>query len=227
MCRILILAFFFHYSSNCICQNKTFIDQLILANGTLIRLIANSSPDENKRYSIEFVNRLTNDTLVNFIDSVQHAYCSPPNSIFFINDSIGFFTESGGCYASYNWLFRTYDRGLTWKYIESGSRTDGNSFRMLNNDSFFMFNETKGIIIWEIKDGKLIYSLTSDGGKNWTFYSKLSLDLNKSIEFQSISFSKDGQVTLVCGEKYIFESDRKRVNILQSNDFGKSFHVLN
>jgi hypothetical protein len=107
MCRVLILAFFFHYSSNCICQNKTISDQQILANGTLIRLLAYSSPDENKRYSIEFVNRLTNDTLVNFIDSVQHAHCSPPNSIFFINDSTGFFTESGGCYASYNWLFRT------------------------------------------------------------------------------------------------------------------------
>ena len=109
-------------------------------NGKLVRLTVNGSADENKRYAIELINRFTNDAIVHYMDSVQHAHCSPPNAIFFVNDSIGFFTESGGCYASYNWLFRTTDRGLTWKFIESGSRTDGNSLRMLNNESFSLLS---------------------------------------------------------------------------------------
>jgi hypothetical protein len=140
MRRILILALLFHYCSYCTGQNKTIIDEQYLSNGTQIRLLAYPSTVEKKQYSVEFVNRLTNDTLENFIENVTHTHCSPPNSIFFINDSTGFFTESGGCYASYNWLFRTNDRGLTWKFIKSGSRTDGNSLRILNNESFFMFN---------------------------------------------------------------------------------------
>lgn len=227
MCRILSLVLCFCYSSYCFGQKQTIIDQQVLNSGKLIRLISNSSADENKRYSIEFINRLTNDTLVNFIDSVQHAPCSPPNSIFFINDSTGFFTESGGCYASYNWLFRTNDRGLTWSQIKSGSRTDGNSFRMLGNESFYMFNESIGIILWEINDGKLIYSLTSDGGINWTMHSQTKLANNKLFEFQNITFSNDGQVTIVYSEKYIFEKDRKKAFIMESNDFGRSFHKLN
>lgn len=207
-------------------QSATVIDEQVLSNGKLIRLTANASPDENKRYAIVFINRLTNDTVVNYMDSIQHAHCSPPNSIFFINDSVGFFTESGGCYASYNWLFRTTDRGLTWKFVESGSRTDGNSFRMLNNKSFYMFDALRGIIIWEIKDGKLIYSLTSDGGVNWTTTSQAVKEKDNLKTIQSICFSADGQVTLICTEKFIVESDRKKVLVLQSDDYGKSFHKL-
>lgn len=226
MRRILILALLFHYCSYCTGQNKTIIDEQYLSNGTQIRLLAYPSTVEKKQYSVEFVNRLTNDTLENFIENVTHAHCSPPNSIFFINDSTGFFTESGGCYASYNWLFRTNDRGLTWKFIKSGSRTDGNSLRILNNESFFMFNSKVGIIVWEINNGKLYYSLTNDGGEDWTMNSISVIHHNKPIEFQNISFSNDGQVTLVCSEKYIFETDRKRVFILQSNDFAKTFKML-
>lgn len=208
-------------------QTKTIIDQQITTNGTLIRLTSNSSADENKRYALEFVNRFTNDTIVNFIDSIEHAHCSPPNSIFFINDSTGFFTESGGCYASYDWLFRTTDKGQSWKYIETGSRTSGNSrFCRLNNTTFYMFNELKGIIIWDFKEGKLTYSVTSDGGLSWNAKSqefKVKPEIN---EIQNINYSADGQVTLVCIEKYIRESDRKRVTILQSNNFGNSFETL-
>ena len=207
-------------------QRNSVIDEQILMNGTFIRLTANSSANENQRYAIEIINRITNDTTVNYIDSIQHAHCSPPNSIFFITDSIGFFTESGGCYASYNWLFRTTDRGLTWTFIESGSRTDGNSFNMLNNESFYMFNRGKGIIIWEINAGQLVYSITSDGGINWTLKNQKVVDNGNAKEIQSISFSAEGQVTILYSEKYLFESDRKSVSIIQSNDFGQSFKKL-
>jgi len=208
-------------------QTKTVIDQQILANGTLVRLTSLYSNDENKHFAVELINRLTNDTIVNFIDSIRHANCSPPNSIFFINDSTGFFTESGGCYASYDWLFRTTDRGQTWKYIETGSRTSGNSeFCKLNNKTFYMFDDSKGIIIWDFKDGKLIYSLTSDGGISWKMnFQKVIVKANIN-EIQNISYSADGQVTLVCSEKYLRESERKRVTIIQSNNYGNSFHKL-
>ena len=208
-------------------QSLNIIDEQILSNETLIRLLSNSSPDENKRYSIEFINKFKNDTIVSYIDSIQHAHCSPLNSIFFINDSIGFITESGGCYASYDWLFRTSDKGQTWKYIETGSRTSSNSqFCRLNNKTFYMFDESKGIIIWDFKDDKLLFSLTSDGGENWNLKSQeftLKANIN---EMQNIIFSADGEVTIVCNEKYMLESDRKRVLIIQSNNFGKSFHKL-
>lgn len=207
-------------------QTKQIIDEQILPNGKLIQITLNGSADENSRYAIEFIDKNSQDTLINFIDSIQHAPCSPPNSIFFINDSTGFFTESGGCYASYNWLFRTTNKGLTWKKIVSGSRTDGNSFQMLSNKSFYMFNELKGIIIWKIEEGNLIYSVTSDGGISWRQEEPLFFDKESKRVFQSINFSTDGQVTLVCCENFILETDRKKTYILQSNDFGNSFRIL-
>jgi WD40 repeat protein len=208
-------------------QKSLLIDEQQLPNGKFIRLVSNHSPDENKRYALEFINRFTKDTLTHYIDSIEHAHCSPINSIFFINDSTGFFTESGGCYASYDWLFRTTDKGLTWKYIESGSRTFGHSaLCRLNNKSFYMFNEFNGIIIWNVENGKLIYSLSSDGGLSWHSHAQ-NIHVKPTInEVQHFSFSTDGQVTLVFSEKYVLETDRKRVIIIQSSDFGKSFHIL-
>ena len=61
------------------CQNKTVIDEQVLTNGKLIRLTSFYSNDENKHYAIELINRFSDDTIVNYIDSIQHAHCSPPN----------------------------------------------------------------------------------------------------------------------------------------------------
>lgn len=192
----------------------------------LIRLTANASGDEHKKYALEFINRLKNDTLINFMDSVRHAHCSPPNSIFFINDSTGFFTESGGCYASYNWLFRTSDRGENWTFIDSGSRTDGNSFQMLNNQSFYMFNEKEGIIVWELLDGSIVYSLTSDGGLTWSQKTQNMFHKEEHHEVESISFSASGQITIVCAKNYVRETERQPVRVIQSTNYGKSFKLL-
>lgn len=227
MMKKLIFLVFTFVSTKIWCQTKTVIDEQLLANGKLIRLTSLYSNDENKHYAIEIIHRFSNDTIVNYIDSIQHAHCSPPNSLFFINDSTGFFTESGGCYASYDWLFRTTDKGKTWKQIESGSRTYGNpALCRLNNKTFYMFNELKGIIIWDFKEGNLTYSLTSDGGINWKMSSQDVATKTSINEIHTISFSADGQVTLVCGEKYLLESDRKKVIIIQSNNFGDSFSEL-
>jgi hypothetical protein len=89
-----------------------------------------------------------------------------------------------------------------------------------------MFTELKGIIIWDFKEGKLTYSLTSDGGINWKTNSQ-DIAVNTSInEIHNITYSAEGQVTLECGEKYIVEGDRKKVTIIQSNNFGNSFNEL-
>jgi hypothetical protein len=223
---ILTITICVFYASIARGQKKNVIDSQFLANGTCIQLTTNGSGNENQRYAIEIINRLTNDTIVHFIDSIQHAHCSPPNSIFFINDSIGFFTESGGCYASYNWLFRTEDSGVTWKFIRSGSRTDGHSFHMLHNESFYMFDDRRGIIIWEMRNGALVYSVCSDGGLTWTGKTSRIWVKKSPMKIQHISFSADGQVTIICGEKFMYESERKGVVILQSNNFGKSFRLV-
>ena len=97
---------------------------------------------------------------------------------------------------------------------------------MDGSESFYMFDELNGIIVWELKEGKLIYSLTSDGGINWTTHRQVVMSKSNKKEIQNISFSADGQVTVVCAEKYILESNRKRALVLQSNDFGKLFHPL-
>ncbi|MFN4812708.1 MAG: WD40/YVTN/BNR-like repeat-containing protein [Bacteroidota bacterium] len=227
MKKKLIFVFFTFISTNILCQNKTVIDEQVLTNGKLIRLTSFYSNDENKHYAIELINRFSDDTIVNYIDSIQHAHCSPPNSILFVNDSTGFFTESGGCYASYDWLFRTTDRGKTWKHIKTGSRTYGNpALCRLNSSTFYMFTELKGIIIWDFKEGKLTYSLTSDGGINWKTNSQDIVVNTRINEIHNITYSADGQVTLECGEKYIVEGDRKKVTIIQSNNFGNSFNEL-
>lgn len=208
-------------------QKATLIDQQVLDAGKFVQLVSYPTGDENMRYALKFINFFTKDTLTNFMKDVQHAHCSPPNSIFFINDSVGFFTESGGCYASYNELFRTSDRGLSWQFIESGSRIDGNYYSRLNNETFYMFNESEGIIIWHVnEENQLMYSLTNDGGLKWNQHT-ISMDKIKGgNEIQSIYYSKNGQVTIIISSAFILESDRENVVILQSKNFGKSFKEL-
>lgn len=208
-------------------QQATLIDQQVLEPGKTVQLVSFPTGNENTHYALQYINLFTKDTLTNYMREVQHAHCSPPNSIFFINDSVGFFTESGGCYASYNQLFRTSNRGLSWQFIESGSRIDGNFYSRLNNETFYMFNESQGIIIWHVnEENQLMYCLTNDGGITWNQHNISMEKFDGSDEIQNIYYSKNGQVTIVMSSAFIFESDRENVVILQSNNFGKSFKEL-
>ena len=223
--KILILLLLIIHTKS-FCQKETLIDEQFMTNFTVIRLVSFYTSDENSRYALQFINRLKKDTIVEFIDSVQHAPCSPPNSIFFINDSTGFFAESGGCYASYDWLFRTSDRGKTWKNIASGSRTSGNAeMERLTNQSFYMFNEKKGVIIWGLKNGQLTYSITNDGGITWDNQTVKSEKI-KAQQIQHIGFSASGEITLVLSNIFVFETDREVSLIFKSTNFGKSFRIL-
>ena len=89
-----------------------------------------------------------------------------------------------------------------------------------------MFNELSGIIVWEINEGKLIFSITIDGGVNWIMKSQVIDKRTQVLEIQTINFSADGQVTIAFSEKHVFESNRKNVTIIQSNDYGHSFKKL-
>lgn|GEM_PF-4000984 len=89
-----------------------------------------------------------------------------------------------------------------------------------------MLNEVKCIIVWNIRNGLFIYSLTNDGGVNWTEKSQL-VDKKRLVkEIQRINYSADGQATIAFSEKYFYESNRKRPTFIQSNNFGHSFQKL-
>lgn len=224
--KSLALSSLLFLTGTCFSQTGRIIDSQLLPSGKFISLVQ-ATPEADGQFQLVIVDRHSRDTTIRPIDSVNHAPASYPNAIFFVNDSVGFFTETGGCYASYNWLFRTSDGGLTWTFIETGSRTDGNSFDMLNNQSFYMFNETQGIIVWEIKEGNLVYSITSDGGLTWTMKSQAVVKSSSPLEIQSILFSAEGQITVAFSEQYVFESNRKNSTLVQSNNFGQSFKKLN
>lgn len=213
-------------------QNHTVIDHQELGDGKVVELVTYPISWEPEglgfKYAVKFINRFNKDTLINDLKDVQFTPCTTSNSIFFINDSIGFITASGGCYASYNQLFRTTDKGLTWQHIPSASRIDGNFYSHLNNETFYMFNASDGIIIWHVNEAdQLMYSLTHDGGITWNQLTIPMEDIDEQHQdVQKILYAANGQVTLVLSSDFILESDRQNVVILQSNNFGKSFKKL-
>lgn len=218
----LFLLSFLTYNHTYLAQKRQIIDEQRL---TYERTIALTQSENG--YELMFINRVKNDTAYQSIEGIQHAPASPPNSIFFVNDSVGFLTESGGCYASYNWLFRTNNGGLTWKFIETGSRTEGNYYSKLSNETFYMFNERAGIIIWRVEKNNLIYSITNDGGLVWAEKKMKVSNLSGKVKLSAIEFSAEGQVLVSVSDKYILESQRKKTTILESTNFGKSFREIN
>jgi hypothetical protein len=218
----LFFLLFLSYNHTYLAQKRYIIDEQRLTYEKTIAL----TQSEN-RYELMFINQVKNDTTYQSIEGIQHAHCSPPNSIFFVNDSIGFLTESGGCYASYNWLFRTKDRGVTWEFIESASGTEVSYGSKLNNETFYMFNERAGIIIWRVEKNNLIYSITNDGGLVWAEKKMKVSNLSGKVELSAIEFSAEGQVLVSVSDKYILESQRKKTTILESTNFGKTFREIN
>jgi Neuraminidase (sialidase) len=88
-----------------------------------------------------------------------------------------------------------------------------------------MFNEKKGVIIWELEKGQLVYSTTNDGGINWEQQSFKSYKI-KEQQIQHIRFSASGEITLVLSNLFVFETDREESLIFKSTNFGKSFKIL-
>jgi hypothetical protein len=218
---LFVLVFALQTQTHTYAQKYREIDRQQFKDARIISLVHVLNKDSTSSYQLLFVDLLKKDTIRNIIDSIQHVPCSEPNGIFFINDLTGFLTECGGCYGYYNYLFRTTNRGLTWKKIAVGNEWVSN----LNNKTFYMFNEQQGIIVWGINGDVFEYSITHDGGASWE---------RKDIKFEnvfyrktsSIDFSSDGQVTIVFNEPYLLESERKRTLVIQSNDYGKSFHKM-
>lgn len=197
------------------------------SNGSHLFLVENFT-QKGERHSLSFVktNRNYQDSVIYHLDTINVIPCGHINSMHFINDSVGFITESGGCYAYYNYLFRTEDAGKSWKAVEIQV---GNEFEaVLNEDHFFMFDEKNGMIIWKVDNRKVYYSVSSDGGKSWKTKT-FSLDADESYRYLTgIHFSKGGQIILVVSSEFAgIKSRTNSLLVFQSLDFGKTFKKMN
>jgi hypothetical protein len=188
---------------------------LVYKNGQIV--------DGNEKYRVVF-------TDINYKDSVVMPVivgipaCARLNSILFTNDSIGFITLTGGCYMYNNRLYRTTDKGRNWEMVDLDSVS--NSPAHLSGENFQMFDEQRGIIIWQIKEDFLTYSTTSNAGLNWTSH-KLQLSFESVLRLASIErifFTQDGEATLIA--RYREEDGNYKTAVLQTIDYGKTFNLL-
>jgi hypothetical protein len=219
--KLLFILVILHLSSPANSQNS-FQDKQLLESRRWVSLYENVR-NLNNKFTLVNTSLNYNDSVKIVIDSIDIVPCDGPSSIFFLNDSVGFLTQSGGCYAHYNFLHRTSDGGNSW--VEVIHVVGADLPPSLNNDNFYMFDDTRGIIIWQIKNGYVDYSESNDGGNTWILKkAKVKPDLGAHI--LSIQFSVNGQITLVTGTRSMIESDKKEVCVLQSNDFGKTYRIL-
>jgi hypothetical protein len=161
------------------------------------------------------------------VTSVLNGNLSTDNlNIHFVNKSLGFIYGYSAVYAFYPVLFRTEDAGQSWQTIFAGPV--GTPFR---RSDFFMFDETKGIIVnnWG-SEPYFNYKLTKDGGKTWKQYSfKLSRDDIRILNedgYQNQIYSEDGKVTVIFTNPDNGYRGSGKVLVIQSTDYGKTFKEL-
>ena len=224
MHRIIFVFLFSLITTVTQAQRFNNLDIETLPGNRMVLLQRDASVGGEEGFRLFFTDVLYEDSLIIAIDSIDHVPCGGPNSLFFINDSVGFMMESGGCYAYYNWMYRTPDRGHTWKKVVFETNTE--LFPNLSNKNFYMFNNLRGIIIWQVGGGKIIYSTTEDGGFTWKREMK-DIGLNQSIRIiDSIHFSATGQIIVIATEKERISIENKNGTIVISEDFGKTFFLM-
>ncbi|MDH4474301.1 MAG: hypothetical protein QE487_16975 [Fluviicola sp.] len=179
--------------------------------------------DGQEKYNLVFTDINYKDSLVMPVN-VGIPACARLNSILFTNDSVGFITLTGGCYMYNNRLYRTTNKGKQWERVDLGKESYNSS--QLSGENFQMFDEQRGIIIWQIEEDHLTYSITTDSGINWSFQKQKlpfeSISHNAAIEV--IYFTQNGEVTLIT--RYRQQNGTDKTAVLQSIDFGKSFNLL-
>ena len=175
-------------------------------------------------YVLEFFNKKTQETLSVTIDSIDHVPCGNISAQF-VNEKLGFIYETGGCYATYNWLYRTEDGGNTWKRVIA--KID-NEFSYIRGKEFFMFNEKSGIVLWQMKDEQLTWLVTNDGGLTWTNKTENFKDVGEQFQYIiQTSFNENGIITLhVTANMQSLEEMKKNLVMIQSIDAGNSFYLL-
>ena len=89
-----------------------------------------------------------------------------------------------------------------------------------------MFGRERGIIIWQIANGNLIYSITTDGGYIWKReMQNIGTDISvRNID--NIHFAANGQILVTVSEYTTAEMMQNPATVFQSDDFGKSWRML-
>ena len=200
------------------------LDYFHLEGNVLVFLQRGFSAENGHSYRLLFTDVQNTDSLIVIIDSIEHVPCGGPNSIFFIDDSTGFLFESGGCYAYYNWMYRTADKGHTWKKVVFEIGTE--LFPDLNAKKFYMFGHQRGIIIWQVANGNLVISTTADGGFTWTREIILIGTEIPVRNIDNIRFAANGQILVTVSEYTTAETSNNPAMVFQSTDFGKSWRML-
>lgn len=223
--HVLQLVFLF-LSGISIGQVTQEIDRQYLKNGNRwVTLVYKTGQieDGQEKYNLVFTDIDFRDSLVMPVN-VEIPACARLNSILFTNDSVGFITLTGGCYMYNNRLYRTTNKGKQWERVDLGKESYNSSH--LSGESFQMFDEQRGIIIWQIENDQLVYTTTEDAGLNWSHH-ELKLPLKSAWRLAAIErtyFTNDGETTLIV--RYRQQNGTDKTAVLQSIDFGKTFRVL-
>ncbi len=209
-------------------QSDQTIDKQDLKTGKWVSLVSTFQPnDEEHVYQLVFTNPNYRDSAIIQIDSLELPQCVVPNSIFFLNDSVGFLTAAGGCYLSYNGLFRTTDRGHSWQSIFLDLKEeDAGSLHLsrICNDNFHMYDDLRGMIVWKIIDYKIWYSVTNDGGLTWTLRSETVAPSNTHLNnIEIVHFSDLGLATLIVRN---YNAQSQHTVVYQFTDYGEHFRLL-
>lgn len=137
----------------------------------------------------------------------------------FINRNLGFMYGTEMSYAFYPYVYRTEDGGKSWKLFTS---KELGAQLPLNGQSFHMYNEKDGIIVWGSQPDKLLYSLTADGGLSWQANTRW---IGKGARLDDITYTING-VTLTYSVNGGPEKTPEKTIVIRSTDYGKSFMEL-
>lgn len=147
-------------------------------------------------------------------------------NIQFVSRSVGFLYGYAAYYAFYPILFRTENGGASWQKIIAGPA--GTPMRRAD---FFMFNESKGILLnnWN-SEPYFNYMLTNDGGKTWQQQrfkiSRNDMRIMNTDEALNAVYSENGTVTVILKTLDSGYRSTAKVVVLESKDFGNSFKEL-
>jgi photosystem II stability/assembly factor-like uncharacterized protein len=147
-------------------------------------------------------------------------------NIHFVKKNLGFIYGYTAVYAFYPMLFRTEDGGKTWQTIFAGGMGTP-----LRRSDFFMFNESRGIIVsnWN-NEPNFYYKLTDDGGKTWKHHTfKISTKNIRILNAEGLLgevYSEDGLVTVIFTVPDEGKRGSGKILVIQSTDYGETFKEL-
>jgi hypothetical protein len=163
---------------------------------TLMSILTKADP---QFFWVKF-HSIPNDTIIQRVctqGTLPFDYCllADGNSlnIQYLNDTLWYLYGTVVGYWSYPFIFKTTNAGKSWQKILDIMPIPWNCiplwakdfvvYRTLDKNLFHMFNSSEGIWIVTLKNHRIIYRLTNDGGLTWK---------NKSAKLKNISAENDG-----------------------------------